>query len=90
PREPDPVLLRLVAHAKAAKAMLVDGQTTPTVGHYGKRHLWQLLRINWLAPDILSAIVNGNQPVELTGRRLLRATDIPLDWSAQRRLFGFS
>ena len=90
PREPDAVLLRLVAHAKAAKAMLVDGQTAPTVGHYGKRHLWQLLRINWLAPDILSAIVNGNQPVDLTGRRLLRATDIPLDWSAQRRLFGFS
>ncbi len=89
-REPAPVLLRLVAHAKAAKTLLVDGKPAPSVAHYGKRHLWQLLRINWLAPDILTAIVNGTQPADLTGRRLLRATDIPLDWGAQRRLFGFN
>ena len=88
-REPDPVLLKLVAHARAAKALLVDGSEAAAVAHYGKRHLWQLLRINWLAPDILAAVANGTQPPQLTGRRLLRAIDIPLDWSAQRRLFGF-
>ena len=65
-REPDPVLLRLVAHASAAKAFLVDGKPAPSVAQYGKRHLWQLLRINWLAPDILAAIVNGTQPADLT------------------------
>jgi site-specific DNA recombinase len=56
----------------------------------GKRHLWQLLRISWLAPDILSAVVEGRQPASLTGRQLLRATSIPLGWDEQRHFFGFT
>jgi len=32
------------------------------VSNYSKRHLWQLLRLNWLAPDIVTAIVEGRQP----------------------------
>ena len=88
--DPDPVLLKLVAQAHAVETMLVAGKDAPTVAHYGKRHLWQLLRINWLAPDILAAIVNGTQPRTLTGRQLLRATEIPLDWAEQRKMFGLA
>src|SRR5262245_27780026 len=88
-RKPDPVLLRLLAHASAAQKMVLSGEPNPVVAKYGKRHLWQLLRISWLAPDILTAITEGRQPVQLTGRKLLRATNIPLDWSAQRAFFGF-
>jgi site-specific DNA recombinase len=88
-QEADPVLLRLVAHAKAAQDMVCSGTPHPEVAHYGKRHFWQLLRISWLAPDIINAIVEGRQPPELTGRRLLRATSIPLDWPSQRQFFGF-
>jgi DNA invertase Pin-like site-specific DNA recombinase len=87
---PDPVLLRLVAHASAAQKMVVGGEPQRCVSKYGRRHLWQLLRISWLAPDILSAMVEGRQPAELTGRRLLRATNIPLDWASQRSFFGFA
>jgi site-specific DNA recombinase len=87
--DPDPVLLRLVAHARAAQLMVESGAPHPIVAHYGKRHFWQLLRIAWLAPDILSAIVEGRQPPQLTGRTLLRATNIPLEWAGQRRLLGF-
>jgi site-specific DNA recombinase len=87
--DPDPVLLRLVAHARAAQLMVESGVPHPSVAHYGKRHFWQLLRIAWLAPDVHSAIVEGRQPPQLTGRTLLRATNIPLDWAGQRRLFGF-
>ena len=86
----DPVLVKLVAHASAANDLLAGAKEAPAVAHYGKRHLWQLLRISWLAPDILAAIIDGTQPAALTGRRLLRATDIPLDWSEQRRMFGFN
>ena len=60
------------------------------VSNYSKRHLWQLLRLNWLAPDIVTAIVEGRQPPSLTGRRLLRAADVPLSWEEQRRSFGFN
>jgi site-specific DNA recombinase len=88
--DPDPVLLKLVALASAMLKTVTSGKADNLVDHYSKRHQWQLLRIAYLAPDIISAIVAGKQPAALTGRRLLRATDIPLDWGAQRRMFGFN
>lgn len=87
---PDPVLLKLLAQARAAHRMVLEGSDEPSVSHYSKRHLWQLLRIGWLAPDIVSDIVEGRQPSSLTGRRLLRASDLPLDWVEQRACLGFS
>jgi site-specific DNA recombinase len=89
-RRADPVLLKLVVLANAARQAMAKGEHDPLVAHYSKRHLWQLLRISWLAPDITAAIVEGTQPVTLTGRRLLRATDIPLAWIDQRAFFGFA
>jgi site-specific DNA recombinase len=79
-----------VVLANAARQAMAKGEHDPLVAHYSKRHLWQLLRISWLAPDITAAIVEGTQPVTLTGRRLLRATDIPLAWIDQRAFFGFA
>ena len=87
---PDPVLLKLLAQARAAHRMVLEGANEPAVSHYSKRHLWQLLRIGWLAPDIVSDIVEGRQPSSLTGRRLLRASELPLDWKEQRAYLGFS
>ena len=88
-RKPDPVLVKLVVLARVAQRSLSDGEPDSLISHYSKRHLWQLLRISWLAPDIIAAIVGGTQPATLTGRRLLRATDIPFDWKAQRAYFQF-
>lgn len=87
---PDPVLLKLIAQAHAAQRMVLGGSGEPTVASYSKRHLWQLIRISWLAPDITTAIVEGRHPVGLTGRRLLRASALPLDWVEQRKFLGFS
>jgi hypothetical protein len=89
-RAPDPVLLKLVALAMSARKFLGSGQVDPLTSHYNKRHLWQLLRISFLAPDIITAIVQGEQPPSLTGRRLLRVTELPLDWAGQRRTLGFN
>jgi hypothetical protein len=89
PRQPDPVLLRLVSHARLAQQTLLTGEPDPLVSHYSKRHLWQLLRLSWLAPDIIAAITEGRQPATLTGRRLLRAADLPFDWEQQRRFLRF-
>ena len=89
-RAPDPVLLKLVALAMSARKSLFSSRADPLTSHYSRRHLWQLLRISFLAPDIITAIVEGGQPPSLTGRRLLRVTDLPLDWPGQRRVFGFS
>ena len=89
-RQPDPVLLKLVVLARTAQQAQLSGSEDPLVSHYSKAHLQQLLRISWLAPDILSAVVEGRQPVTLTGRRLLRTANMPLSWQAQRELLGFA
>jgi DNA invertase Pin-like site-specific DNA recombinase len=88
-RDPDPVLLKLAALAMSARKSLFSGKD-PLTSHYSKRHLWQLLRISFLAPDIVAAIVEGRQPPSLTGRRLLRVTQLPLDWPGQRQMLGFN
>lgn len=89
-RAPDPVLVKLVALASSARKALFSTKADPLTFRYSKRHLWQLLRISFLAPDIIAAIVDGTQPPSLTGRRLLRVTDLPLDWVGQRRVLGFN
>lgn len=88
-RDPDPVLLRLVAHAFAAQDLLVRGISSPMVNHYKQRHLQQLVRLSFMAPDILSSIIDGTQPPDLTGRKIMRINKIPLDWTSQREMFGF-
>ena len=87
---PDPVLVKLVALAMSARKSLGSEEVDPLTSHYSKRHLWQLLRISFLAPDIIAAIMNGEQAPTLSGRRLLRVTDLPLDWAGQRRVLGFN
>ena len=49
----------------------------------------RILRVNYLAPDIITAILDGAQPPQLTRRGLLDAS-LPLDWALQRKLFGFA
>jgi DNA invertase Pin-like site-specific DNA recombinase len=90
PDDPDPVLLKLVTHAMLAQQDALSGDHNAIVSSYSKRHLWQLLRVSWLAPDIIAAIAEGRQPATLTGRRLLRASDVPLSWNEQRQYFGFN
>jgi len=89
-RDPDPVLLRLIAHAFAAQDLLLSGKPSPMIAEYSPRHLQQLTRLSYLAPDIISAIIDGSQPVDLTGRKILRIGSVPLCWRAQRELLGFN
>lgn len=50
----------------------------------------QLIRLSYLAPDIVQAIFTGTQPAELTLSSLKTAKAIPIDWAAQKAMFGFS
>jgi hypothetical protein len=47
------------------------------------------IRLAFLAPDIVAAILAGRQPVALMPRRLMRIGEMPLEWHRQRRLLGF-
>ena len=47
------------------------------------------LRLAYLAPDIVTAIIDGRQPPGLTANTLMRNTRLPLRWEAQRKRIGF-
>ncbi|MGK7863740.1 hypothetical protein ACFHNC_14945, partial [Falsiroseomonas sp. E2-1-a4] len=49
----------------------------------------RLVRLASLAPDIVEAILDGRQPINLRASRLMRDTRIPTDWQEQRRALGF-
>ena len=49
----------------------------------------RLVRLAWLALDIIEAILGGCQPANLTASRLMHGTRIPTDWQEQRKALGF-
>ncbi len=48
-----------------------------------------MLRLAYLAPDIVEAILAGREPDGLTVNELMKAIQLPLAWDEQRRLLGF-
>ena len=54
----------------------------------GPSQLSRYIRLNYLAPDIQAAIMDGTQPPNLTDWSLLYGP-LPLDWNQQRQLLGF-
>ena len=94
-RAPDLSLLRIIARAHDVQRRLAQ-DTTLTVHdiareeHVTSDYLYIVLRLRWLAPDIIAAIVNGRQPPQLNAKRLMRMTaQLPADWSEQKTLLGF-
>jgi site-specific DNA recombinase len=91
PANVDPVLVRLLVRTHAIRARLLEDPSLTlreiaaeegVVGSYVSR----LVRLAFLAPDIVTAILNGGHPPQLTANRLMDDTRLPLDWKAQREL----
>lgn len=89
-KQPDAKLQELIAKSFAARDHLVDGKDSQLTAGYSSRHLHRLARISYLAPDIITAIIIGTQPVHLASRQLLRMGSLPIGWKPQRQLLGFS
>lgn len=54
-----------------------------------KGRMTALMRVSYLAPDIVSDILAGRQPPELSVKRLVRTSrNLPLDWASQRIFLG--
>jgi site-specific DNA recombinase len=93
PRRVTHALLLAVARARRWMEDLRVGRyaDTPEIAaQFGmnKIHVRRLLRLNFLAPDILEAIIEGRQTRALTVKQLLRG--IPSAWEDQRAVFGFA
>lgn len=90
----DERLVGLLAEAKAA-ANLVDSHHGQSLNAIASEHgpyrtrLAKLVALSCLAPDIVTAIIEGKQPASLRKRQLLTA-ELPLSWSDQRTALGFA
>jgi hypothetical protein len=51
------------------------------------RYIRRLVNLAFLSPQLVQAILQRRQPVELTATRLTEL-DLPLDWTEQRRLLA--
>ena len=54
-----------------------------------KTYVHALMPLAFLAPSIVTAILSGRQPADLTLKQLMLRTDLALDWTTQRRQLGF-
>ena len=92
-RKPNKQLAILLQNARAAQSLLDSRRDLDLAGlakQFGRSpgYFSRLIRLNYLAPDIVAAIADGTQPPSLN-RKILASAHIPLDWEIQRRMFGF-
>lgn len=91
--KPDPKLVAVIHNARRAQR-LVDENRDRSMSdlaqqmNCGSAHFSRLIRLNYLAPDIVTAILDGAQPADLTRDSLVRA-NVPMDWALQRNVLGF-
>jgi hypothetical protein len=90
----DPSLVRFIVKAWALREALVES-AAPSLTAFAteqgisRSYATQLVRLAWLAPDIVEAILASCQPANLTASRLMQDSRIPTDWQEQRRALGF-
>lgn len=91
-REPrfDEALIKAVVRAHRWARDLIDG-SAPSIAAVARReglqrtYVSRHLPLAFLAPDIVTAILAGEQPPGLTVERLLEGPSLPLDWEVQRQ-----
>jgi DNA invertase Pin-like site-specific DNA recombinase len=91
----DASLTRLLVRAHAIRDRLLrDGSLSvdeiARQEGLGPSYVTRLLRLTFLAPDIVSRILAGRHPPELSARKLMADTRLPLIWDEQRSLLGFA
>ena len=89
----DEKLIALIVESRTVMAQLTSNpsKSIPTLAaEQGKCRvrMMKVAKLACLAPDIVTAIVEGRQPLKLTPGKLLSA-DLPLAWAEQKRVLGF-
>ncbi len=91
----DASLVRLLLRArKIGNRLLKSG--APTLDEIAQEegivpsYATRVVRLNFLAPDIVAAILAGKQPPELTANKLMADTRLPVEWREQRTALGFA
>ena len=90
----DDKLVMLLAESRAIMAQIATNpdKSVPTLAAEQGRcrvRMMKVAKLVCLDPYIVTAIVEGRQPLNLSPGKLL-AADLPLAWAEQRRVLGFS
>jgi site-specific DNA recombinase len=88
----DPALLKAIARGRAWFEELATGrarslQELAQRDGISRRYIRRLVDLAFLSPQLVEAILQGRQPVELTTTRLTEL-DLPLGWAQQHTLFA--
>ncbi len=91
----DTTLIRLLVRGQKIAKRMFESNCPPleAIAHeegITASYATRLLRLAFLAPDIVAAILAGKQPPGLTANKLMADTRLPLDWRDQRAALGFA
>jgi DNA invertase Pin-like site-specific DNA recombinase len=88
----DSVLIKAIARGRAWFEELATGrarslQVLAKRDGISRRYIGRLIGLAFLSPEMVEAILQGRQSVELTATRLTEL-DLPLDWTEQHKLLA--
>jgi hypothetical protein len=94
-REPDRSMLRLLAQAHRYREMLLtaQGKTMSQLAEeasVGRPYFCRVVRLGFLAPQIVQAILRGHHPLEFNAKRLSHHTKLPNARQEQMIQLGIS
>ncbi len=91
--KPDHSLCRVLAQAHQYHAMVMrnGGKTMAELAAeagVGGSYFTRILRLSFLAPDVVKAILRDRHPIELTAKRLANEVRLTIAWQDQHALLG--
>jgi hypothetical protein len=92
-KSPDRSLLRLLSQAHLFHEMVMHsrGRTMAELAveaGVGGSYFTRILRLSFLAPEVVKAILRDRHPLELTAKKLAGDTRLPIAWEEQRARLG--
>jgi hypothetical protein len=93
--KPNARLIKLLVRAHRFNTSLVQGDGIAFAAlavreGVSRSYFTRVVRLSYLAPDIIQAILEGRQPRDLTAEKLLAHSRLPLAWHDQRTVLGFA
>ena len=94
-KSPDRSLLRLLSQAQRFHEMVLHnrGRTMTELAieaGVGGSYFTRILRLSFLAPEVVKTILRDRHPLELTANKLAGDTRLPIAWEEQRARFGIA
>lgn len=87
PSRVDQTLIKALARAHAWHAQWMAGESITAIAsreNCPKTYVRSVMKLVFLAPDIIEAIIAGTQPISMTADMLVKCANLPLEWAMQR------